>query len=104
MVLVITIFSGGLLGWIWFDTVYHLEAQGLRYHSGPVRGFIRYESIRKIEVGKTAWIGTRPALATRGIIVHYNTYAQVYLSPDTNERFEYELGRRVEKLEVQHHV
>ena len=104
LVMLIIVSSGGLIGWIFFDTGYHLETQGLRYHSGPVRGLIPYHKIRSIEVGKTEWVGIRPALATRGITVHYNSFDQVYISPDNSERFVTELRRRVKNLEVKNVV
>ncbi len=96
----ITALSGGLIAWIFFDTGYHLESDAFRYHSGPVRGKIPYNKIRSLEVGKTEWFGTRPALATRGIILHYNTYDQVYISPDSNKRFVNELRRRIKNIEI----
>lgn len=96
--------SGGLLLWIWFDTRYILQEKGIRYLSGPIRGFIPYNTLREIEVGRTSWIGTRPALSTGGIILRYNTYDNVYISPDTNEKFVNELRRRVEGLKVKYHT
>ena len=63
-VFAVVLISGGLLAWIWFDTGYHLEDEVIRYLSGPIKGRIPYESLREIEVGKTLWAGTRPALAT----------------------------------------
>ena len=33
------------------------------------------------------WAGYKPATSRNGIIVKYNKYSQIYISPDSNETF-----------------
>ncbi|MCA6079151.1 PH domain-containing protein [Fulvivirga sedimenti] len=79
--------SAGLIIWIWLGTRYVVREEKLYYYSGPVRGVIPINSIRKLEVGRTLWVGVRPALATGGIIIYYGSSDLIYVSPDTNEKF-----------------
>jgi hypothetical protein len=81
------IISGGLILWIWFATYYVIADGFLHYRSGPVSGKISIAAINRLEVGKTLWAGVRPALATRGIIIHFNTYDMIYVSPQNDNSF-----------------
>ncbi len=86
--------SAGLLLWIWYGTHYKLTNDCLFYSSGPFKGRIPLEEISKIEAGRTLWVGMRPALATKGLIIHYGRYDKVYISPDDNKRFLTELRKQ----------
>ena len=33
------------------------------------------------------WAGLKPATATKGLIIRYNTYDEIYISPESNEAF-----------------
>lgn len=70
---------------------YSIDSQYLTYRSGIFRGKIAIKKIYKIEVGKTLWVGFKPAAARKGLIVHYNKYEEIYISPDGNDDFLYEL-------------
>ncbi|NDV44361.1 PH domain-containing protein [Flagellimonas sediminis] len=76
-----------LLLWMYFGTRYELAADGLVYQCGPMRGKISYDRIREIVKGKTLWVGLKPATARKGLIVKFDRFDEIYISPDTNERF-----------------
>ena len=61
--------------------------QVLSYKSGPIRGQIEISRVREIVVGKTLWLGLKPATARNGIIVKYDKYNELYKSPETNDLF-----------------
>ena len=78
----------GLLLWLFFGTNYELtKKNGLVYRSGPIRGKISIDRITEIVKGRTLWVGLKPATARNGLIVKYDKYNEIYISPDTNELF-----------------
>ena len=77
----------GILFWIYFGTSYQLTNTLLKYRSGPMSGQIEIERIREIEVGKTLWVGLKPATARKGLIIKYDKYNEIYISPATNDLF-----------------
>lgn len=78
----------GLLFWLYYGTHYELsEEKGLIYRSGPFHGRISVNRITEIIKGKTLWAGFKPATSRKGLIVKYDTYNEIYISPKTNETF-----------------
>lgn len=78
----------GLLFWLYFGTHYELSKEdGLLYRSGPFRGKIKIDRITEIIKGKTLWVGLKPATARKGLIVKYDKYNEIYISPKTNDSF-----------------
>ncbi len=78
----------GFLFWLYFGTSYELSKEnGLIYRSGPLNGKISVERITEIVKGKTLWVGFRPATSRKGLIVKYDKYNEIYISPKTNEAF-----------------
>ncbi len=76
-----------LLLWIYFDTSYVVTKEYLFYKSGPIRGKINIADIREVEANKTLYVGIKPALARKGLIIKYNQYDEIYISPNNNESF-----------------
>ncbi len=76
-----------LLLWLNFGTEYELNKTELNYKSGPIRGKIEIENIKEIIIGKNLWTGLKPATARNGLIIKYNKYDEIYISPQTNETF-----------------
>ena len=76
-----------LMLWFWFGTRYRIDTMYVHYRCGPFRGKIAINTIREVELNTTMWSGFRPALGTKGIVVKYNKYDEIYFSPDTNETF-----------------
>ena len=77
----------GFLLWLNFGTEYELTQTELKYKSGPIRGKIEIERIREIIKGKSLWSGLKPATARNGLIIKYDKYEEIYISPKTNETF-----------------
>lgn len=76
-----------LLLWLLFDTGYTLSHTHVFYRSGPLKGKIEITSIHTIISGKTLWVGLKPAAATKGLIVKYGKYDEIYFSRKTNKNF-----------------
>ncbi|AWW29138.1 hypothetical protein DN752_02700 [Echinicola strongylocentroti] len=74
-----------LVGWAYLDTSYRLENGWLIYRSGFLRGKVDVSVIKEIQPGKTLWVGIKPALARKGLIVKYNTYDELYIAPVDND-------------------
>ena len=79
--------------WILLDTKYTINEEILYYYSGPFRGKININSIRKIErhSGLIVPVTYKPALDTKGLIIHYNSFDDIYISPKKQEIFIQEL-------------
>jgi hypothetical protein len=73
--------------WLWFDTSYKIEGSALVYCSGPFRGKISISSIREIEASKALFVGLKPALSMEGLIIRFNRYDEIFLSPQDKEEF-----------------
>lgn len=89
-----------LLLWIYFGTNYELTKKELKYKSGPLRGKIEIAQIREIIRNKTLWCGIKPATAGKGLIVKYNKYDEIYISPKTNDSFIEKLLQLNPKIEI----
>ncbi len=85
---------------IYFTTSYQIDDQYLRYRSFIFFGKIKIENINKLEVGKTMYVGMKPAFARHGIIVRYNKYDEIYISPPDNNEFVEELLKINPEIEV----
>lgn len=75
------------LFWFYFGTRYELSNNQLIYRSGPFYGKLEINRITEIVKGKTLWVGIKPATARNGLIVKYDKYNEIYISPKTNESF-----------------
>jgi hypothetical protein len=84
-----------MLIWILLDTKYSIKEEILYFYSGPFRGKITINSIRKIEhhSGLIVPVTYKPALNTKGLIVYYNSYDDIYISPNQEAIFLEELLR-----------
>tara|TARA_R110000868_G_scaffold411634_2_gene706567 strand:- start:1889 stop:2323 length:435 start_codon:yes stop_codon:yes gene_type:complete len=83
LILLVIIF----LLWLNFGTEYELTQTELRYKSGPLRGKIEIKRIKEIVKGKSLWSGLKPATARKGLIIKYDKYEEIYISPKTNDTF-----------------
>lgn len=92
----------GLLLWIWFGTDYEIKDGWLHYRTGPFRGKIEISSIREIRKASVfGIIGIKPALSTNGILICYNKYDEVYISPENKRDFIAELHRYNAAIKLQ---
>ena len=77
----------GFLIWFGLGTNYELTQTELKYKSGPIKGKIEIDKIHEIIKGKTLWSGFKPATARNGLIIKYEKYNEIYISPKTNDSF-----------------
>lgn len=77
----------GLVLWLYFGTRYELNQNEFIYRYGPFSGKVSIHRIREVVKGKTVYVGFRPATARNGLIIKYDTYGALYISPETNDSF-----------------
>lgn len=99
---VITITIVLMLVWILLDTKYTLKENKIFYNSGPFRGAIAIDAIKKIErhSGLIVPVTFKPALNTKGLIIHYNSFDAIYISPKQEDLFLEELLKVNPNIEV----
>lgn len=85
--LLLIIIVAGFFLWIYFGTGYELSEAGFVYRCGPMNGKISVDRIKEIVKGETLWIGFRPATARKGLVIKYDQFNEIYISPKTNESF-----------------
>lgn len=73
-----------LLFWIRIDTYYRLDNRYFYYRSAFIKGQIEVSKIRELIVGETMWTGLKPAMASKGIIIKYNSADEIYIAPINN--------------------
>ena len=98
----VAILSAALLFWILLDTGYVVSETKLLYKSGPFRGKIGIESIRKIQYDNSFFKGQslKPSLSSTGLIVFYNKFDEIYISPKDREGFILEIVDRNPNIEI----
>ena len=72
---------------LFINTKYSISDTHLLYTSGPFKGEIPIASIQKVKKNTTKYVGFKPALASGGLIIYYNTYDEIYISPDSSDSF-----------------
>lgn len=90
---IINLATLGLLYWIITGTSYQIKGEILLCKSGPFSKKININKIRKLEfhhgiVVPCTW---KLSLSDKGIIIHYNQYDDIYISPNNSELFITEL-------------
>ena len=90
------------LVWILLDTKYILKENKIFFYSGPFRGSIAIDSIKKIthHSGIIVPVTFKPALNTKGLIIHYNSFDDIYISPKQEDLFLEELLKVNQNIEV----
>lgn len=75
--------------WIALKTQYKIENKRLFWQSGPFNGNFQIEKILKIEYHKGIIVPTiwKPALSHIGLIITYNKYDDIYISPESEKEF-----------------
>jgi len=69
------------------STHYTFEPETLLCRSLIFKRRIPYASIRKIEQHTSLYAGLKMSASFRGIIIHYNTYDELFISPAESDRF-----------------
>lgn len=76
------------LVWMCYDTYYVIDSDQLFYKSALLKGSIKISTI--VEIRKkniTQFSGLKPSLSTKGILVKYNKWDDIYISPVDIDRF-----------------
>ncbi len=68
-------------------THYTFEEDTLFCRSFIFKRRIPYSSIRKIEQHTSMYAGLKMSTSFRGIVIHYNKYDELFISPLENDRF-----------------
>jgi hypothetical protein len=91
-----------LVAWTLLDTRYVIKQHFLFYRSGPFRGRIDIAKIKKVKYfsGMSVPVTMKPALDTKGFIITYNGYDDVYVSPQKSDVFLAELLKINPQIEV----
>jgi hypothetical protein len=99
-ILIILLLPVAFLAWIWMDTWYRIEGNDLHYRSGPFRGKIDITSIHEIIRDQTLWVGFKPALGQKGLIIKYKKWDEIYISPAGKDAFLNELLEKNRSIRV----
>lgn len=85
--ILMTILSGFLI-YLFFGTYYIVHSEEILIKNGPIKGKIKINSIHTIICNTTMWVGFwKPATAMNGLIIKYNKFDEIYISPNSNEKF-----------------
>jgi len=87
--------------WTFTTTNYTITPTHFNYKSGVFRGSIKLQNIHTIIKGQTMWVGLKPATAQNGLIIKYNKYEEIYISPETNETFITEILKYNPEINIQ---
>jgi hypothetical protein len=70
-----------------FSTKYKISGHNFMYTAGPINGSIDIHQITKIKTNTTSYVGMKPALSAGGMILYYNKYDEIYISPKSPDSF-----------------
>lgn len=99
--IIISLVTGFVL-WVLLDTRYVIKNNFLLYRSGPIRGRIDITKIKSIKrfSGLNVPVMLKPALDTKGFIVTYNQYDDLFISPKMSDVFIEEIKKINPQIEV----
>lgn len=88
--------------WVLLDTRYVIKNHFLLYRSGPIRGRIDIQKIQKIKrhSGLYVPVTLKPALDTKGFIITYNKFDDMFISPIKSDIFLEEIMKINPKIEI----
>ena len=73
--------------WAWYDTYYVINGKLLNYKSAFLKGTIDISKIIKVERHSGLYAGLKPSLSAKGLIINYNKWDDIYLSPADLDQF-----------------
>jgi len=73
--------------WAWFGTNYIIEDNKLMYRSALLRGSVKIDTIFENVKNKHQYSGIKAVLSTKGLLIKYNKWDDVYVSPEDAEGF-----------------
>jgi uncharacterized membrane protein YjfL (UPF0719 family) len=81
-------------------TYYIFQEDGLFCRSSIFKKTIPYKDIRKVDVGNSLYAGMKMSLALKGIIIYFNKYDEIYISPENQNEFVKELLVKNSEIEI----
>lgn len=89
---IIGIITGFLLH-CFFNTNYTIYKTELKYQCGVIKGEIPIDKIRKIEYNNSIFVAITLKLgwSHKGLIIHYNQFDDLFISPKNRDQFTLEL-------------
>lgn len=85
--LIVILLTNAFLYDIWIRTYYEIKDNTLFFRSGLFHGKTDIDKIVSLTKNKYLWSGFRPALSKQGVVLRYNKYSEVYISPNDLDRF-----------------
>ncbi|MQP25733.1 hypothetical protein GFJ94_11730 [Flavobacterium sp. LMO8] len=94
------LFGMGIIGLLtgfllhsFFNTNYTIYKTELKYQCGVIKGEIPIQKIRKIEYNNSIFVAITLKLgwSHKGLIIHYNQFDDVFISPKNRDQFTLEL-------------
>jgi hypothetical protein len=100
--MVIISLATGFVLWVLLDTRYVIKNNFLLYRSGPFRGRVAIDKIKTIKrySGLNVPVMLKPALDTKGFIITYNTFDDLFISPIKSDIFIAEMKKINPQIEV----
>lgn len=100
-IIVLSLVTGFII-WVLLDTRYVIKNNFLLYRSGPIRGRVDITKIKSLKrySGLNVPVMLKPALDTKGFIVTYNQFDDLFISPKMSDVFLEEIRKINPKIEV----
>ena len=90
IMLSVTVFTLGLMAWVFFGTHYTLSREELDIRSGPFRWQVPIAKIKDVKPSRS--LLSAPAFSTDRLEIVYGSHESVQISPRDRERFLKELS------------
>ncbi len=90
IMLSVTVFTLGLMAWVFFGTHYTLSREILDIRSGPFRWQVPIAKIKDVKPSRS--VLSAPAFSTDRLEIVYGSHESVQISPRDRERFLKELS------------
>ncbi|TNF48518.1 MAG: hypothetical protein EP305_05280 [Bacteroidetes bacterium] len=81
-------------------TYYDIKEDQLYCRSLFFKKKLPINSIRKVDVGNSLYAGMKMSLALKGIIIYFNKYDEIYISPENQDAFVQHLVKIHPQIEI----
>ena len=91
---IIFLIMEGFFIWIWFETFYVIKDGLLFYKSAFMKGSLSISLIHEVAKHNGVYAGlVKPGLSMKGLVIKYNRYDDMYISPEKADEFIIELQK-----------
>lgn len=73
--------------WTWFDTYYTITGDELFYRCALLKGSVSINTITEVVKNKKQFSGVKASLSLKGLIIKYNKWDDVFISPEDVDQF-----------------